>query len=109
MARTRSGECPIGGRQADVGITMPLTIPALLASTCATSPNRTAWLERLQETLAHLEREWAITVGAPIDTNEVSCAWVAPVVRADGSSAVLKVGMPHMEAEHEIDGLRFWD
>jgi streptomycin 6-kinase len=23
--------------------------------------------------------------------------------------AVLKLGMPHMEATHEIDGLRFWD
>ena len=33
---------------------------------------------------------------------------VAPVVLADGRSGVLKLGMPHMEAEHEIQGLRFW-
>jgi streptomycin 6-kinase len=33
---------------------------------------------------------------------------VASVTRRDGSPAVLKLGMPHMEAEHEIDGLRFW-
>jgi streptomycin 6-kinase len=34
---------------------------------------------------------------------------VTPVVRADGTSAVLKLGMPHMEGEHEIHCLRFWD
>lgn len=34
---------------------------------------------------------------------------MAPVVLADGTSAVLKLGMPHMEGEHEIQGLRFWD
>ena len=28
---------------------------------------------------------------------------------ADGTHAVLKLGMPHMEAEHEIEGLRFWN
>ena len=39
----------------------------------------------------------------------MSAAWVAPVTRADGSAAVLKLGMPHFEAEHEPDGLRFWD
>jgi len=39
----------------------------------------------------------------------VSCAWVARVRRAVGTPAVLKLGMPHMEAEHEIEGLRFWD
>jgi streptomycin 6-kinase len=34
---------------------------------------------------------------------------VAPVTRVDGSAAVLKVSLPHFEAEHEIAGLRFWD
>ena len=43
-----------------------------------------------------------------IDGDEVSCAWVASVTLSDGSAAVLKVGMPHFEAEHEIEGLRFW-
>ncbi len=31
------------------------------------------------------------------------------MVRADGTSAVPKLGMPHMEGEHEIEGLRFWN
>ena len=34
---------------------------------------------------------------------------VAPIVRADGMSAVLKLGMPHMEGASEIEGLRFWN
>src|SRR5262249_50831326 len=35
--------------------------------------------------------------------------YVATVVREDGTPAVLKIGMPHMEGEHEIHGLRFWN
>jgi streptomycin 6-kinase len=31
------------------------------------------------------------------------------VALADGTPAVLKLGMPHMEGVHEIHGLRFWD
>jgi streptomycin 6-kinase len=27
----------------------------------------------------------------------------------DSATAVLKIGMPHMEGEREIQGLRFWD
>jgi len=46
---------------------------------------------------------------APFDGDDVSCAWVAPVALATGASAVLKLGMPHMEGEHEIEGLRFWN
>jgi streptomycin 6-kinase len=37
-----------------------------------------------------------------------SCSFVAFVRRADGSPAVLKLGLPHMEAAHELEGLRFW-
>ena len=60
-------------------------------------------------TLRDLERRWSLTVGVPFDGDDVSCAWVAPVTLATGQSAVLKLGMPHMEGEHEIEGLRFWN
>ncbi len=86
-----------------------LTVPERLAANCRKSPETMAWLERLPRVLADLERRWEVTLGPPYDGPEVSASWVAPVRRADGSSAVLKVGLPHMEAEHEIDGLRFWD
>src|SRR6266851_5033730 len=88
---------------------MALTIPERLAAACRKTPERAAWLARLPEALRDLERRWSLTLGTPFDGDEVSCAWVAPVALADGTSAVLKLGMPHMEADHELQGLRFWD
>lgn len=67
------------------------------------------WLERLPLTIRDLERRWSVCCCRPFDCEEVSCSWVAPVVRANGTPAVLKIGMPHFEGEHEIQGLRFWD
>ncbi len=71
-----------------------------------TTPERGAWLEHLPETAAELARRWSLTLGTPFDGD---CSWVASVTRADGTPAVLKLGMPHMEGEQEIEGLRFWD
>jgi len=56
-----------------------------------------------------LGQRWSFTVGTPFDSDDVSCAWVAPVEMIDGTAAVLKLGMPHMEGEHEIDALRYWN
>ncbi|MGH2641671.1 MAG: aminoglycoside phosphotransferase family protein [Actinomycetota bacterium] len=84
-------------------------MPERLATNCLKSPETMAWLERLPDVVAELEARWVVTLGPPYDGPEVSASWVAPALRADGTSAVLKVGLPHMEAEHEIDGLRFWD
>jgi streptomycin 6-kinase len=69
--------------------------------------NRTAWLARLPDLIWELQQRWRLTVDAPFDGG--SCSWVAAVRIADGSAAVLKIGLPHMEGEHEIQGLRFWD
>ena len=86
---------------------MTFTLPGRLVASCRDRPERSAWLSRLAGTLRDLERRWSLTVGAPFDDEDVSCAWVAPVTLATGASAVLKLGMPHMEAEHEIEGLRW--
>ena len=86
-----------------------MKIPRRLQATCDKRPERAAWLGRLTDTLASLERRWSIGVDDPFDNDDVSCAWVAPATRADGTPAVLKLGMPHLEGEHEIQGLRFWD
>ena len=88
---------------------MALNVPRQLAFNCRKTPEREAWLNRLPDALRNLERRWSLTLGAPFDGEEVSCAWVAPVALVDGTSAVLKLGMPHMEGEHEIQGLRFWN
>jgi streptomycin 6-kinase len=67
-----------------------------------------AWLDRLPRTIEELLGRWQLTVEQRFEA-EGDASWVASVTRVDGSPAVLKLGMPHMEAEHEIDGLRFWD
>lgn len=87
----------------------PLTIPRSLAANCRRSPGDAAWLERLPEVVDDLRRRWSLELEPPFDGPEVSAAWVAPAKRSNGMPAVLKVSMPHMEADHEIDGLRFWD
>jgi streptomycin 6-kinase len=86
-----------------------LIIPERLAATCRRTPERRAWLERLPHAIRELQHTWSLSLLAPFDGNEVSCAWVAPAVCTDGTRAVLKLGMPHMEGEHEIPALRFWD
>jgi streptomycin 6-kinase len=86
-----------------------LIIPERLAATCRTTPERSAWLEQLPNVIRELQRRWALVLEAPFDGNEVSCSWVAPVVHAGANRAVLKLGMPHMEGEHEIQALRFWN
>jgi streptomycin 6-kinase len=53
-----------------------------------------------------LEKRWSLSLGAPYE--KASYSWVAPARLADGVAAVLKLGMPHLEGEHEVDGLRFW-
>ena len=85
-----------------------LKIPRRLRVSCSKRPERQAWLDRLTSSVADLERRWPICVDDPFDCDDVSCAWVAPATCADGTPAVLKLGMPHLEAEHEIQGLRFW-
>jgi len=88
---------------------MALKIPRGLAASCQKTPQRAAWLERLPDVLRDLELRWSLTLDTPFDGDEVSCSYVAPVTRADGTPAVFKIGMPHMEGEHEIHGLRFWN
>jgi len=82
-------------------------IPAKLSRNCNATPNGTAWLARLPESIAYLANRWHLTLGQPF-AEEASCSWVAPCTRKDGTQAVLKLGLPHMEAENEIDGLMFW-
>jgi streptomycin 6-kinase len=66
------------------------------------------WLVRLPAVIRELQARWSLTLGAPLDGDDVRGAWVAPVTRRDGSMAVLKVSVPHFEGTHEIAGLRFW-
>jgi streptomycin 6-kinase len=87
---------------------MSLRIPSGLAASCRKTAEREAWLDGLPDLVSKLEHKWALTPDAPLNGEEPSCSYVAAVVSEGGTPAVLKIGMPHMEGEHEIHGLRFW-
>jgi len=87
---------------------MALKVSAQLEASCRATPATTAWLEQLPDIVHGVVGRWRLTLGAPFDSDGGSCAWVAPATRADATSAVLKVAMPHFEGEDELGGLRFW-
>lgn len=62
-----------------------------------------SWLQRLPEILATLVQRWDLVLGPPFP---LSYNYVAPVQRADGSAAVLKVGTPNEELRQEMLALR---
>ncbi len=85
-----------------------LVPPALpVVRTLSGCPGGRAWLARLPEIVAELGERWGLVLGKPYAGG--SCSWVAPVRRADGSDAVLKVSWPHPEAAGEGEALRLWD
>jgi len=84
-------------------------IPAGVAANCLKSPERMTWLEGLPAVVQKLEHRWNLTPDGPPVGEEPSCSYVEAVRRADGTASVLKISMPHMEQEHETDGLRFWN
>jgi len=55
-----------------------------------------------------LAEEWDLTLGEPYMPGAAS-EFVARVELADGTPAVLKIGIPHRESEHEADALERWD
>ncbi|HEY8301452.1 MAG TPA: aminoglycoside phosphotransferase family protein [Jatrophihabitans sp.] len=67
------------------------------------------WLADLPRLLADLEREWQLRIDTPY--RDATEAFVAPVTRADGTPAVLKLLMPRdaLAADHEITVLRLAD
>lgn len=60
------------------------------------------WLERLPEIIAECAERWKLTVEPPFN---LSYNYVAPVTRADGTPAVLKVRCPNPEASCEMEAL----
>ena len=85
-----------------------IPIPERIMTNCRQTADGVAWLDQLPKAITDLKQRWSLTLSPPFE-EEASCSWVAPCVRRDGTPAVLKLGLPHMEAENEIDGLLFWD
>ncbi len=65
------------------------------------------WLQSLPSILDDLSSDWSITL-KPV-FQEMSYSYVAPVVRTDGSEAVLKVAVPNRELQAEIGALRMFN
>ena len=86
-----------------------LIVPDRLAAACHRTQEGRQWLERLPDAIRDVQGRWSLSLERPFDGPDVSCAWVAPAVRDDGTRVVLKLGMPHMEGLHELEGLRFWN
>jgi streptomycin 6-kinase len=86
-----------------------MIIPEQLIASCRKIPEREAWLDSLPAMLGELTDRWSLRIGPPFEHANVTCSWVAAVVRADGRPAVLKLPMPHLEGADEIQGLRFWN
>ena len=87
-------------------MTQPYEVPAYFAQfiTSYFGERGAAWLLKLPDLLAHYAREWELELLSPV--SGLSFNYVAPVVRADGSPAVLKVGVPEEEARTGILFLR---
>src|SRR5438132_761892 len=58
--------------------------------------------------LEDLAEEWELTLGEPYVLGGGSES-VVRVELADGTPAVLKIGIPHRESEQEADALERWD
>lgn len=83
-------------------------VPEQVAANSRKTSEGTEWLACLPEIVRDLEERWSLEIEGVYDSADVTASWVAPVRLSTGVPAVLKIGLPHMEAEHEIDGLRFW-
>lgn len=64
------------------------------------------WWSQLPELAADLVHEWQLQLERPFRGG--SASWVAPGKTQDGSPCVLKISLPHREAEHEAEALEHW-
>lgn len=85
---------------------MTIALPESFLAYAERGPEVAAWLDRLPALLRDLVDEWGLRVDG--GTTHGYCAVVVPVRTPSGRPAVLKVGWPHWEAEHEHLALQHW-
>jgi len=90
-------------------MTTALRIPDRLANTVVSAFGDVGrdWLARLPSLVADAAKAWQLYVGAPFEPGG-NVGWVAPVRRADGSDAVLKVECPGHPNPWAAKGLHHW-
>jgi streptomycin 6-kinase len=94
-------------RPCDAG-PVSITIPSVLTRNVVENwgDDGTRWLTALPALLDEVARDWQLTVGTPY---LLSYHGVAPVIRADGTTTVLKLGVPAGHLELEAQALRAYD
>ncbi|MET3637782.1 aminoglycoside phosphotransferase family protein [Curtobacterium oceanosedimentum] len=70
-------------------------------------PTEQDWRASVPRLLARAVERWGLRPGEPYAGGSVS--HVVPVRLPDGGDAVLKLSLPHREAEHEAAALAWWD
>jgi streptomycin 6-kinase len=83
-----------------------VVLPETFRAYGARSPRWQAFVDRLPGLVRELVEEWGLTVDG--DPAHGHSAVVVPVRTSSGRPAVLKVGWPHEEAEHEALALQHW-
>jgi len=61
------------------------------------------WIDRLPAVISEVARQWSLQVLEPYPNPSIN--FVAPVIKRDGSEAVLKLGVPGREISAEIAAL----
>lgn len=84
-------------------------IPPFLLEFETFSDQAKFWLKGLPKSIERAQLAWGLSLGPPFGANHASCSWVAKAKRSDGSSAILKFGLPHFEAHDEAIALQHWD
>lgn len=82
-----------------------MLIPEFLKDLGKSSEANRKWVESLPSIINKLKEDWGIEIGNPI-TENASCSLVAPCLWNKKEPAILKIGFPHEEAFHEIEGLK---
>jgi streptomycin 6-kinase len=81
-------------------------IPAAVRAMAERGPEWAAWVGGLEVTVRLLVDQWRLRTDG--DPTHGHCSLVLPVRTADGVAAVLKIGFPDEESEHEHLALRRW-
>ena len=80
-------------------------IPPHLKKLADSTPANRTWINFLPTIIKQLKKEWHLDLGQPFFEN-ASCSYVVPCTANGKEPAVLKIGLPHEEALHEIEGLQ---
>ena len=89
-------------------MSQPITIPQNFANRMVEmhGENGRFWLTNLPHLLKKLTERWLLTLHSPFT---LSYNYVTPVTRADGTTAVLKIGYPDTELLTEMETLRLYN